>query len=274
MLSPRFASNQVLRQASTNSPPLSKGARGHAVHVVQMALLDLGHKMPGSTGGQYSPDGIFGAETVSVVKAFQRSCKLVDDGVIGRKTMEALSAKLPGYSHRVRLHFRSLVLTSVPFARILADAELTFGQYGIRVDMANGESLALTAAEAAKFDRIDQECNWALNDGEFNELHQLGTRAPMTDILVYFIKTFKQANLHGCGGHADKRPAVTVAARANRWDTAHEIGHVLLGSSFAPVHAGDTRNLMFAISSSSSAVPTLNEKQLARMRTNICCQAI
>ena len=274
LTSPRFAADPVLQKAATNTAPLAKGARGHAVHLVQMALLELGHKMPRSTGRDYSPDGIFGDETQAVVKQFQRDNKLKDDGIIGKLTMGALDAKFPRHTHRVRLHFRSLALTRVPFARILADIERVFGQYGIRIVMANGESLGLSEEEAKKFDQIDQECNWDLDDGEFNELHGLGTPAPQNDILVYYIQKFKEANLLGCGGHATKRPAVTVAATANRWDTAHEVGHVLLGSGFTPVHAGDVRNLMFATSSTSNNVPGLNEKQLAQMRSNICCQAI
>src|SRR5690606_3848618 len=126
--------------------------------------------------------------------------------------------------------------TDVAFSRILADTETVYGQYGIKVEFASGESLGLTPEQMELFEQIDQECNWELNDGEFNMLHGFGTAAPPNEVLVYYVRAFGEANLLGCGGHARNRPALTVAARASRWDTAHELGHVLLGSAFSPVH--------------------------------------
>lgn len=271
---PRFISSRTLQKAAANNPPLSKGARGRSVHLVQMALLDLGYRLPGSTGGIYSPDGIFGNETVGVVKQFQRDSHINDDGVVGRATMEALDLRFPRHQHRVRLHFRSIALTTVPFDRMLADAENVYGQYGIKAEYANGESLALTPDQTTLFDRIDQACNWTLDDGEFNQLHSLGSPAPTNEVLVYYVKSFSQGNLLGCGGHATNRPALTVAARASRWDTAHELGHVLLGSGFSPVHVNDTRNLMHPTASSFMDIPVLTNMQVAQMRRSICCRSI
>ena len=55
---------------------LKRGSTGRHVHLVQMALIDLGFAMPISTLSQdYSPDGVFGVETEAVVKAFQRSVR-------------------------------------------------------------------------------------------------------------------------------------------------------------------------------------------------------
>lgn len=275
LTSPRFAANTALQNAARNSPPMVQGASGHGVHLLQMALIDLGFSMPKSTGKvQYSPDGIFGNETVSVVKEFQSQQKLKADGKVGQNTMEALNRLFPLHQHRVKLHFRSLALTDVPFGRILADTEAVYSQYGIRVEFANGESIGLSKEEADELDRIDQNCKWELSDGEFAKLHRLGTPAPQSDVLVYFIRTFQQPTLLGCGGHAVKRPACTLAARANRWDTAHELGHVLLGSSFSPVHLEDTRNLMFKFSQTSARLPALTVAQLRQMRTSPCCVAV
>lgn len=272
LTSPRFTSSRTLQNAASNTPPLRKGARGRGVHLLQMALIDLGHRMPRSTGNAlHSPDGIFGEETFAVVRQFQRDNRLKDDGVVGRNTMGALDRRVGRYQHRVRLHFRSIALTDVAFSRILADTETVYGQYGIKVEFASGESLGLTPEQMELFEQIDQECNWELNDGEFNMLHGLGTAAPPNEVLVYYVRAFGEANLLGCGGHARNRPALTVAARASRWDTAHELGHVLLGSAFSPVHTNDQRNLMYPFSSTGTSIPMLTHGQLAQMRRSACC---
>ncbi len=99
--SPRFVASRQLRNIAANQATLGEGARGRAVHLVQQALLDLGYKMPPSTGGIYSPDGIFGDETLARLKEFQARHGLKDDGVLGHRTLARL---LPGYQHRVRLH--------------------------------------------------------------------------------------------------------------------------------------------------------------------------
>ena len=188
--------------------------------------------------------------------------------------MAAFDRLFPGPTHRVRLHFRSLALTNVPFNRLLDNAVAAYGQYGITVEFASGESLLLTPDQEDKFAQIDQACAWNLDSGEFEELQALGTRAPRNDCLVYFVVTFLEGNLLGCGGHAKDRPACTLAQRCNGFDPAHEVGHVLLGPGFVPVHSEDTRNLMFKFSSTSSAVPILTDGQLTQMRKSPVCRTI
>jgi hypothetical protein len=118
-----------------------------------MALLDLGYAMPRSTGNaQYSPDGICGDETKQVVKTFQRNTPgLVDDGVVGAKTLHALDRRFSACRHQVNLHFRSIALTNVPFHRSLANAETVFGQYGIKIEFASGQSIGLTPQQLDLF---------------------------------------------------------------------------------------------------------------------------
>jgi hypothetical protein len=276
LTSPRFKSSDTLRSVDSGRALLQKGAAGRAVHLVQIALMDLGNAMPVSTGNpSYSPDGIFGEETSAVVKKFQRDNALKDDGIIGPKTLQALDRRFAGFRHRVRLHFRAIALTNVPFQRSLANAETVYGQYGIEVAFASGQSIALTPEHRAMFNRIDQECNWNLAEGEFNQLQGLGSPAPATDILVFHVNAFADNALLGCGGHAPNRPACTIAARAGAWDTAHEVGHVLLGSTFSPVHASDQRNLMYATSRpASSSTPVLTHRQVEQIRRSRCCHAI
>jgi hypothetical protein len=181
LTSPRFTSSRQLVAASESRPPLRKGASGRAVHLVQFALLDLGHAMPRSTGGGFSPDGVYGDETVGVVRAFQRSKRLKDDGEVGRDTMRALDAAFPRASHRVRVHFRSISPTRVPFDQAFRNAATVYGQYGIEFRFGSGESLLLSPDEAALFDKIDQDCEWDITTGEYDQLQRLGTPCPDTD---------------------------------------------------------------------------------------------
>lgn len=270
--SPRFSSSRTLVRASENNPPLRRGARGRAVHLIQFALLDLGHTMPRSTGGNFSPDGIYGEETVNVVKAFQRSKGLTPDGEVGRNTMRALDAAFPRPSHRVKAHFRSIALTHVPFDQTLRNAETVYGQYGIDFQFGSGESLMLSAAETSLFDRIDDQCNWVITTGEYDQLHRLGTPCPNTDVKVFFVNRMR--DVLGCGGHAPDRPAATVAKEAWRWDMAHEVGHVLLTSRFAPVHHPHARNLMNAFPANNAVIKVLSDAQVRQMRSHVCCARI
>jgi hypothetical protein len=272
--SPRFRDNAELRRVESGQLLLKKGARGRHVHLVQMALLDLGHRMPRSTGSQsYSPDGIYGDETVATVHAFQRAApSLSADGIVGPKTLRELDRRFGSFTHRVGLHFRAIALTNVSFDRILRSTKAVYAQYGIRIEMLNGESLALDSGDQARLERVDQRCRWNLTTGEFNELHARGAPAPSTDVLVYFIDSFNP-QLLGCGGHAPNRPACTVAKSGTQWTVAHEVGHVMLGSGFAPVHVNDSRNLMNRTTSTITSLPTLTDKQIARIRASAVCKS-
>ena len=87
----RFGRNGRLQKASENSPPLKQGENGEAVAIVQQALIDLGYVMPITTnGGRNLADGIYGAETASVVRQFQATYGLDSDGIVGRQTLAML----------------------------------------------------------------------------------------------------------------------------------------------------------------------------------------
>lgn len=272
--SPRFFSSKRLVNASNGIPLRQGAASGRAIHLVQMALIDLGYLMPRSTGNpNYSPDGVFGNEMKATLIAFQKANPpLAQTGEIDRATMLALDSKFRGYKHRVRLHFRSISLMNVPFSRSLADAEIVYGQYGIKAEFSSGMSLMLSAAEEAEFSEINSSCEWVITDGQYLQLHGMGPSVPTTEVLVYYVQELVGPS--GCGGHAVNRPACTVDNDAFRWDTAHEVGHVLLTSTFSPVHITDRRNLMFPTSNTTDMVPVLTDRQVAQIRNSPCCVSI
>ncbi|MGH4012941.1 MAG: peptidoglycan-binding protein [Pseudonocardiaceae bacterium] len=88
--SSRYSGDATLEAAYDNSPPLmAGGGRREAVAKLQQGLVDDGFAMPISfkSGG---PDGIFGKETKSTVKAFQAKHGLTEDGIVGRQTLGKL----------------------------------------------------------------------------------------------------------------------------------------------------------------------------------------
>ncbi|PQO39891.1 hypothetical protein DTL21_03915 [Bremerella cremea] len=248
---------------------LRRGSRGPEVKTLQSALNSQLFPNP-----RLVVDGIFGAKTEAAVIAFQKQAVILVDGIAGNQTKAALGMPTTGqaYTHRVRLHFRSLTLTDLPFNQILAGTQEVYAQYNIKVEFGSGESLLLTPAEAAKFQQIDGQCTWKVNSGEYAELQKIGSPAPTNDIVVYFVDRFSQA-LNGCGGHLKNRPACIVAKAGTKWCVAHEIGHVLLTSSFSPVHIGATSNLMYSVDIARS-VPSLNPAQVQKIKSSPLCRSI
>ncbi len=277
LLSPRFTTSDRLKRVATGSRTISKGSgrRSRAVHLVQMALVDLGYPMPRSTRSRrYSPDGRFGNETETKLKEFQNRNNITETGKIDKDTILALDHFARNYRHSIRLHFKSISLTRVPFEDALKAAQDIFGQYAIKIEYASGQSLLLSEPQERRFNRISGECNWEINTGEYNELHGLGIPVPNNEISVYYVKRFDERNLLGCGGHAANRPACTVGSRASKFDTAHEVCHVLLTSSFSPVHINHRRNLMHPHSSNSRRMRVLTDKQVTQIRRSVCSVAI
>jgi Putative peptidoglycan binding domain len=88
-----FAASADMKRAAMNKPPLTYGAHGPAVALLQGALIDMGLKMPKSTRAGV-PDGIFGHETQQAVKAFQSKKGLPADGIAGGTTVSALDATM------------------------------------------------------------------------------------------------------------------------------------------------------------------------------------
>ncbi len=277
LTSPRFKNERELIAVEAGRAFLKRGSTGRHVHLVQMALIDLGFAMPISTlSPDYSPDGVYGVETENVVKACQRSVPppgLKADGVVGQLTLRELDKRHPRFTHRINLHFRSLSLTDIPFDQLMSNAAQAYAQYGVEARFASGQSLGLSPDQARRFSVVGQNCDWVMDSGEFAELHKLGTPVPNTDIAVFIVNQFQERDDDGCAGHARNLPACAVTHNCMQWTVPHEVGHVLLTSTFVPVHTVSPRNLMFAGNWTVSP-PTLTEKQLAKMRSSPLCHAI
>jgi hypothetical protein len=163
----------------------------------------------------------------------------------------------------------------VPFHVVLRNTQAVYAKHGIKVEMASGQSVRLTTQEASSYFSVGGSCEWVVAGGEQYELQtKLGQMFSQFEITVIYVRRFDDLDIGGCGGHIAHRPACFVCADAGPWDTAHEVGHVLLGPWFAPIHEDDTSNLMYSISQRSKTPPTLNFRQVAAMKSSPCCARI
>ena len=248
---------------------LAQGNSGPEVRTLQTALNQQLFPRP-----NLAVDGIFGPRTRTAVVAFQRQAGLVPDGIVGPRTRAALGMPAPGnpFTHAISLHFRSLTLTEVPFNSILSSTQAVYAQFGIRVDFGSGLSLGLSQEDADRFKQIDGQCKWNAA-GEFFDVERLGGIIPGGGIGVFFVDRFQQA-LNGCGGHAPNRPACIVAKAGTNFCTAHEVCHILLTSTFAPVHINDPTNLMHSVDIQRAAVPTLTQAQVDQVKRSPLCRRV
>ncbi|HET6467582.1 MAG TPA: peptidoglycan-binding domain-containing protein [Geminicoccaceae bacterium] len=269
-----------------NKPAMVRGEKGEPVRIVQQALIDLGFAMPVSTRKFGSPDGTFGNETVAKVREFQTKFKLGLDGVVGRQTMTRLDELLPlagkplpplpasGFTHKIRLHLRSIDNPTVPEFTQLKVMEQIFAQYAIAIEMASGESVALKPDEQLTLTIVDGDCKWDQVSDEQKLLQSTGSKQNVgpNDVTVYFATTLRKSNgetLQGCAGTTQVRPAVMIAATAiDKTTMAHEVCHVLLGSSFTPVHEADSKNLMCSAAVCTGNPAYLNDAQLKAIRAS------
>ena len=249
---------------------LSVGSRGPEVVTLQRELNRQLFPRP-----NLAEDGIFGSLTQQAVRAFQRQAGISVDGIVGPATRAALGMPDTGntFTHRIRLHFRSISLTDVPFNTILSHTQVVYAQFGIKVEFGSGMSLMLTPAQSRRLEQIDGTCTWNITSGEFAELMQLGGPVPSSDIAVFFVDRFSES-INGCGGHMTNRPGCIVAKAGTKFCTAHEVCHVLLGSSFVPVHITDTRNLMHPVDIIRSATPGLTPVQVTQIKASPQCLRI
>jgi len=287
--SARFKNNQRLQRAASNRPPMREGETGEAVRILQRALIDLGFLMPISTKRFGSPDGIYGDETTRRVREFQAKHGLSQDGVAGHDTLAKLDALLPHpavpptpplpavhFDRKVRLHFRSVAMPKVPELTMLAKAQEIYAPHNIQFEFASGLSMGAGSEKLLQLDASDGTCNWNQASDEQKMLDALGGRqgAGPNDVVVYYVNQIQEkggGKLNGCAGHLPGKAAVVVATSGILTTLAHEVGHVLLGPSFTPVHATDPKNLMHGDPSARAKDPIHTPEQIKAIRASSFC---
>lgn len=181
-------------------------------------------------------------------------------------------------SQRLLVHIFSLALPQFDYGKAITFAEKLYGSNGIYFDIGQQQCLALSAAQQVKLQVIDGACKWDQNNAEQDDLFDLVKARIFSGIAVFIvggISTSATSTLAGCAGHAPLKPAVVVSATGTMYTLAHELGHVLLTSSYSPVHETSTSNIMIngthQIPAGSS--PTFNASQITQIKKSTHLQA-
>lgn len=122
LFSPRFTGNDRIAKAAANNPPFKAGEpKNRGVEILQLALSDLGFRMPKSIKKPGAADGIFGDETTRVVMAFQTANGLKADGVVGTATLSRLDTLFLARSAAARAAFQVELAQSGSASRFRTD---------------------------------------------------------------------------------------------------------------------------------------------------------
>lgn len=95
LISNQLSGSPRLQKAVNNAPPVYYGESNEGVAAMQQGLIDLGYPMPKSTdGGTSPPDGIYGSETGTILRRFQKDQGLGIDGIAGKNTLTRMDELL------------------------------------------------------------------------------------------------------------------------------------------------------------------------------------
>ncbi len=231
-------------------------------------------------------DGKCGRKTNGMIADFQRSVlkfRQPDSRVDPRgRTITALNApnsatvwktasRSESRKRVIRLHFRSISFTDVPFQEQLNAAIAVYAQYNIDVQFRSGRSVLLSDVDQRKFRRVDTSC--VAGKDEWQALQKHLNDVPKSDICVFFVKglwdpkeTAGQEAFLGCGAYRPGSPACAVASDAGKYDMAHEVGHVL-----GMAHDNTNGNLMHPTQAVYAKVPELHPNQVsALLKSRLC----
>ncbi len=125
-----------------NKPVLRRGSRGQAVTEVQRLLAHWG-----TLRSDRSLDGIFDAEVEAAVKSYQYAVFLVEDGIVGQNTWQALYSGAP---------VNMPVLRRGSFGKAVTTLQQTLRNTGDYVGAVDGDFGSRTDAAVRAFQR---RCN-------------------------------------------------------------------------------------------------------------------
>lgn len=179
-------------------------------------------------------------------------------------------------NRRVRLHLKSLGMPTVPEFTALRNAQSVYGQYGICMQFASGQSLPNAidrSSQSLSLMNVDVgSCTMPQGMTQQQDaLFGYGSRQSVgpNDIICYWVDRVASGGrqLAGCASHPTAQPACVVAALGSPWTLAHEVGHVL-----GLRHTTGSAMLMSTPTASITArPPSISTADLAVIRASRLC---
>lgn len=202
-------SSSAARRSSSSLPVLRVGARGPSVVRLQNALRAKGYRV--------SNDGAFGPKTLAAVRAFQRSKRLVADGVVGPRTWASLGiaragaasgpTTLPTPGARSTVGYRSGRAVRISIAPVGNGRYLNTRAAGpYKAMLAAARRAGISLSTRSGFRSMQQQRylyslyrsgrgNLAARPGYSN--HQMGTSVDISGIAGYNTRAFRWLKANG-----------------------------------------------------------------------------
>lgn len=170
----------------------------------------------------------------------------------------------------VRVNIRLGANLSFNVNTAVENAQRLYGENGICFETPSVQSVALSAQDLGRLSVVNGECNWSQESAEQKDLFDLAGASPFAGITAVFIGGLQTNTgpLNGCAGHAPYRAGVMISSACTPWTLSHEVGHVLLGPFYSPVHTKDSNNIMYEKSSTftQASKPSFDFAQLDQIR--------
>mgnify|MGYP000871073458 CR=1 FL=1 len=179
----------------------------------------------------------------------------------------------------VSIHIRTLAAPMFEYSRAIAMAKMIYGNIGVAFNIASEMCPSLDTTSNVDLSEVNGMCAWNQFNPEQSDLYSRAHPGSggVTVFIVGAIRETPGNTLAGCAGHAPGKPTAVVSAAAGTiYTIAHEVGHVLLGSAYSPVHATDIRNIMIGGTWQipANAIPYFTEGQRQQILRNPLLRAL
>lgn len=179
---------------------------------------------------------------------------------------------------RIQIHIYSLRSPRWDYSWAIEYAEQLYGSNGIYFDIRTAVCPVISEADDVALNVVDGTCRWDQSNTEQDRLHTAVGLGSYQGIAVFIVGGINNngSTISGCAGHKPSKPTAVVSATGTNYTLAHEVGHVLLGSDYSPVHTSSTSNIMIGGTWQipNGTRPTFNNNQVAELKRSTLLDSI
>ena len=185
-------------------------------------------------------------------------------------------------SHRLPVHIYTLAPPkSFSYLWSVTFAEKAYGSVGIWFNVVRALCPVIKKEHIVKLKRLDTTNQWDENSDEQDLLLRTLGLGAYKGVAIFIVAsiwdTEDRESLAGGAGHKPSKPAALVSATdGTDYTMAHEVGHVLLGSDWRPVHTTVNSNIMIGGTWQipNKSAPTFNSDQVSEMKKSRYLQTL